>query len=107
MPPKSTDDRKGPEAIGEVVSRLFAARGWGRQQDRLRLERAWEAAAGAQYAPHTRVGGFKRKVLEVDVKGAVMLQELTQFHKKRILEHLRKALTGLPIADIRFRAGTW
>ena len=34
-------DPKGPEPLSEVLSRLFAARGWGRQQDRLRLERAW------------------------------------------------------------------
>ena len=107
MPPKNTGEKKGPELIGEVVSRLFAARGWGRQQDRIRLEQAWEQAVGPQHAPHTRLGGLKRKILEVDVKGAVLLQELTQFHKKRILEQLRKTMTGTPIADIRFRAGTW
>ena len=107
MPPKNTSEKKGPELIGEVVSRLCAARGWGRHQDRLRLEQAWEEAVGPRHAPHTRLGGLKRKILEVDVKGAVLLQELTQFHKKRILEQLRKTLTGTPIADIRFRAGNW
>ena len=107
MPPKNTSEKKGPERIGEVVSRLFASRGWGRHQDRLRLEQAWEEAIGPRHAPHTRLGGLKRKILEVDVKGAVLLQELTQFHKKRILEQLRKTLTGTPIADIRFRAGNW
>ena len=37
-------EQKGPEALGEILSRLFAARGWGRRQDRLRLEQAWAAA---------------------------------------------------------------
>lgn len=100
-------DPKGPEPLSEVLSRLFAARGWGRQQDRLRLERAWEAAVGAEYAHITRVSGFRRNVLEVEVKGAVPMQELSQFHKKKVLERLRKALTGVTIADLRFRAGAW
>jgi predicted nucleic acid-binding Zn ribbon protein len=100
-------DPKGPEPLSEVLSRLFTARGWGRHQDRLRLERAWEAAVGAEYVGVTRVAGFRRKVLEVEVKGAVPMQELSQFHKKNVLERLRKAMTGVTIADLRFRAGAW
>ena len=76
-------DPKGPERLSEVLSRLFAARGWGRQQDRLRLERAWAEAVGPEYANITRVAGFRRNVLEVEVKGAVPMQELSQFHKRR------------------------
>jgi predicted nucleic acid-binding Zn ribbon protein len=98
---------KGPEPLSEVLSRLFAARGWGRQQDRLRLERAWAEAVGAEYVKLTRVAGFRRNVLEVEVKGAVPMQELSQFHKRKVLERLRKALTGVTIADLRFRAGAW
>ena len=100
-------DAKGPEKIGEILSRLFAARGWGRKQDRLRLERAWAEAVGSEYVAHSRVSGLKRNVLEVEVKGAVMIQELAQFHKRRLLEALRKALPGVTIADLRFRVGIW
>jgi predicted nucleic acid-binding Zn ribbon protein len=98
---------RGPERLSEVLSRLFTARGWGRQQERLRLEQAWAAAAGPEYSSITRVAGFRRNVLEVEVKGAVPMQELSQFHKRKVLERLRKALTGLTIADLRFRAGAW
>ena len=101
------EPKRGPEPLSEVLSRLFAARGWGRQQDRLRLERAWEEAAGKEYSGVTRVSGFRRNVLEVEVKGAVPMQELSQFHKKPVLERLRKAMSGVTIADLRFRAGTW
>ena len=66
-----------------------------------------EAAVGAEYVPITRVAGFRRNVLEVEVKGAVPMQELSQFHKKKVLERLRKGLTGVTIADLRFRAGAW
>ena len=41
---------EGPEPISEILSRLFTARGWGRRQDRLRLELAWAEAAGVEAA---------------------------------------------------------
>jgi predicted nucleic acid-binding Zn ribbon protein len=104
---RTSVEPKGPEPIGEILSRLFAARGWGRQQERLRLERAWTEAAGPEFAPKTRVAGLRRGVLEIEVRGAVLLQELPQFHKRRLLEALRQLLTGLRITDLRFRTGVW
>jgi predicted nucleic acid-binding Zn ribbon protein len=98
-------DRSGPEPIGEVLSRLFVARGWGRKQDRLRLEAAWTAAVGPEAAANTRVGGLKRGVLEVEVIGAVLMQELAHFRKRPILQKLREQLPGVTVSDLRFRAG--
>src|SRR5207302_10469460 len=92
----------GPESIGEVLSRLFTARGWGRRQDRLRLEQAWASASGPDWAAQTRVAGLRRGVLEVAVGNAVLLQELAHFHKRRLLEALRRQLPGLTITDLRF-----
>lgn len=100
-------DSQGPERLSEILSRLFAARGWGRQQERLRLERAWAEAAGPKYAAITRVSVLRRRVLEVEVKGAVPLQELSQFHKRNILEQLRKLLHDVAISDLKFRAAGW
>jgi hypothetical protein len=44
-------------------------------------------------------------VLEVVVDNAVLLQELAHFHKRRLLEELRRRLPGTPLTDLRFRAG--
>jgi predicted nucleic acid-binding Zn ribbon protein len=98
-------DRSGPEPISEVLSRLFVARGWGRKQDRLRLEAAWATAAGPEAAANTRVGALKRGVLEVEVIGAVLMQELAHFRKRPILQKLREQLPGVTVSDLRFRAG--
>jgi predicted nucleic acid-binding Zn ribbon protein len=98
-------DRNGPEVLGEILARLFTARGWGRRQDRLRLEQAWTLAGGPDIAPHTRVAGLRRGTLEVTVGNAVLLQELAHFHKRRLLEALRRQLPGVTITDLRFRAG--
>jgi predicted nucleic acid-binding Zn ribbon protein len=96
---------KGPEPLGEILGRLFTARGWGRRQERLRLEEAWATAAGPMAAEHTRVNGVRRGVLEVVVDNAVLLQELAHFHKRRLLGQLQERLPGMALNDLRFRAG--
>ncbi|HEX5272187.1 MAG TPA: DciA family protein [Gemmataceae bacterium] len=100
-------DPQGPESLGEFLSRLFVARGWGRRQDRLRLEEAWAAAVAAcGLSPdETRVAALRRGVLEVVVGSGVLLQELAHYHKRRLLTELRTRLAGTTLTDLRFRAG--
>jgi len=97
--------RKGPELLGEVLSRVFAARGWGRRQDRLRLEEAWAESIGPEGAKQTRVAALRRGVLEIEVSSAVLLQELTHYHKRKLLEQIRSRLLGVTVTDLRFRTG--
>ena len=101
------DGSKGPEKIADVLGRLFTSRGWGRKNDRLRLESAWAEAAGAKLLKETRVMGLKRGVLEVEVRGAVLMAELAQYHKRGLLAKLRDRLKGATVTDIKFRAGAW
>jgi predicted nucleic acid-binding Zn ribbon protein len=101
------DGDKGPEKIADVLGRLFTSRGWGRKNDRMRLEAAWAEAAGAKLVKDTRVLGLRRGVLEVEVKNAVQMSELAQYHKRGLLAKLRKLLPGVTVTDIKFRAGAW
>src|SRR5262245_9425928 len=98
---------QGPEPISEILSRLFVARGWGRRQSRLHLERAWAEAVGAEHAKQTRVGNLRRGILEVEVNSPILLQELAHYHKRQLLQKLRETLAEQTINDIRFRAGSW
>ena len=100
-----TKKEKGPERLGEILSRLMTARGWGRRQERVRLEQAWAESVGNPGAKQTRVGGMRRGVLEVIVGNAVLMQELAHFQKRRLLEQLRSRLPGTALIDLRFRAG--
>jgi predicted nucleic acid-binding Zn ribbon protein len=97
----------GPELLRDILGRVFTSRGWGRQQERLRLEQAWADAAGPELAPHTRVVALRRGVLEVEVDSAVLLHEMAQYHKRRLLEQVRSRLAGSPVNDLRVRAGVW
>ena len=101
------DDKKGPENLGDILGKLFAARGWGRKNDRLKLEGAWAEAAGPQLLKETRVMIVRRGVMEIEVKGSVLLQELAQFHKRGLLGKLRKLLPSLTLTDLKFKAGAW
>jgi hypothetical protein len=96
-----------PEPIKEILARLFTARGWGRRQARLHLERAWTRAVPPEHAAQTRVLRLFRGVLEIEVNSAALLQELAHFHKRRLLDVLRDQLPGQPLKDLRFRAGSW
>jgi predicted nucleic acid-binding Zn ribbon protein len=102
---KPSQDERGPERIGEILSRLFAARGWGRKQERLRFEQAWVTAAGTEHALHSKVGALRRGVLEILVDNAALMQELAHYHKRRLLQSLREQLPNTAITDLRFRAG--
>jgi hypothetical protein len=101
------DSNQGPEKIADILGRLFMSRGWGRKNDRLMLEAAWLQAVGEHLIKDTRVMGMKRGVLEVEVRNAVLVQELTQYHKRGLLGKLRKSLPTTTLTDIKFRAGVW
>lgn len=97
----------GVEPLGEILARMIAARGWGRRQARLHLERAWASAIGPEHESHTRVLGLRRGVLEVEVNTPVLVQELASYHKRKLLGKLREQLPNHTITDLRFKAGTW
>ena len=106
MPPRIYPPDPEPEPIKEILARLFTARGWGRRQARLHLEKAWSAAIGPEHESHTRVLGLRRGIFEVEVDSAVLVQELMHYHKRRLLQSLREKLPGQPIKELRFKVGT-
>jgi predicted nucleic acid-binding Zn ribbon protein len=99
--------REGPEPLADVLGRLFAARGWGRQQERRQLEEVWKGVLAdlGLSADKTQLGALRRGVLEVTVQDAVLLHEMSQFHKRRLLENLRSALGPERVTELRFRLG--
>lgn len=97
----------GPENLSDVLAKMFTSRGWGRKTERLRLEAAWAVAVGAKDSVHTRVGAFRRGVLEVEVRTGVLMQELAQFRKRALLAAVRAELPGMTVTDLKFRAANW
>ena len=96
---------RGPKALGDVLSNLFAERGYGRLQAVGELEAAWATAVGEVGARQTQLGGVRQGVLNVTVAHPALLEELSSFQKPRLLAILRRDVPGTPILDIRFRVG--
>jgi predicted nucleic acid-binding Zn ribbon protein len=99
-----SNDRSGPERLGDVLGHLFVARGWGRRLERLQLETAWAEAAGPTIAAVTRLGNLRRGVMEIMVGNAALLQELAHFQKRSLLEAFQ-VRTANKVVDLRFRLG--
>jgi predicted nucleic acid-binding Zn ribbon protein len=91
-----------PEALGSVLSRLFAARGYGRVQANEELHSLWKQIAGDQVAGETRVMGLKNGVLTIGVNSSPLLSELSAFHREHLLEQLQ-AKRGDGIRDLKFK----
>ena len=92
-----------PQALGDVLSRLMALRGYGRVRGGRQLADVWRAAAGEKTAARTRVMGLKNGVLQIGVSNAALLSELTSFHRQSLLESLQKSKGGYAIRDLKFR----
>lgn len=97
--PESTD----PRPLGDVLSHLFALRGFGRARADRALHDLWRQAAGEQIAARTRVLGLKNGVLQVGVANAALLSELAAFHRTALLEALQKTPESAGIRDLKFR----
>jgi predicted nucleic acid-binding Zn ribbon protein len=97
----------GPENLKEVLARMFTLRGWGRRSGRIHLENAWSRAIDEQARQRTRVLSLRRGVLEVEVNDSVLMQELSSFHRRRLLDVLKKSLPNENVKDLKFRVGTW
>ena len=92
-----------PEQLGRIISRILkAARGAAGSPD---LERVWRDAVGAEVSRHTRITGFKRGVLEVEVDGPGWLSELSVYYREPILASLRALPEFSGLASIVFRIG--
>lgn len=103
-----TPEPTGPENLSDILAKLFAAKGWGRKSERARLEQAWAETVGPEFGADTRVLAARpRGVIEIEVRNTVLMQELAQYHKRRLLTLLKAKLPGQTVSDLKFRSGVW
>jgi predicted nucleic acid-binding Zn ribbon protein len=98
---------EGPEAIGKIVADLMATSGLSQRKNLHRIWRCWSDMLGGEVSAHTRLAGMRKNVLYVEVDSAPLLQELSAFHKGRLLSGLKEASGAVPLRDIRFRLGSF
>lgn len=94
-----------PKPIANVLSDLFAKRGYARVQAARDHAEAWRQAAGDEWARTTRPGQIKRGVLEVVCTSSILVQEMT-FQKAGLIKKLAELLPDEKIKDIKIRVGS-
>jgi hypothetical protein len=102
---RSSPRRKAVVAAGDLVPGALREMGVASERVTSRVRDAWARAADpaweGQAAPVNLVGG----VLVVEVGSASLREELSQFHRERLLRVLQAGLEGVPIVALRFVAG--
>lgn len=99
-------NESGPTHVSRALSELIALRGFARVQGDAQLQAAWDQAAGAEIAPHTRVGELNRGTLQVMVANPALLAELNGFHKATILQALRQLRPEYKFKQLKFKLQT-
>jgi hypothetical protein len=94
-----------PKPVKDVLSQLFAKRGYGQVQTAATCDAAWREAVGQKLAADTRAGNVRRGVLEVLVRNSSVRHELG-FLKPKIVKMLGKLVPEQQIRDVRFSVGT-
>ncbi len=94
---------EGVERIGTVLTEVIARRGLARLRQQELWEKSWRQVAGPHIAEQTRVGSFRRGVLEILVGNSSLLQELAAFRKDALLAELKRCLNAHTIRQLRFR----
>jgi len=95
-------DTSEPDALGAVISRLFAVRGYGRIQADRQLHSAWKTIVGEEVARQTRVLGLKNGVLQIGVSNSALLSELASFRKQELMEQLKTEQPQLRLRSLKF-----
>ena len=85
---------------------MSALRDLGMPSQRLtkRVHAAWERAVDAAWAGETLPLNLVGGVLVVGVRSASLRQELTQFHRDRLLSVMKAALPDVSLVGLRFTA---
>ena len=95
--------RVGPEKLGDILRDFLETSGLAHKLKHLEVHQAWETVVGPEIAAQTRIAGFTRHKLYVEVTSAARRHELSTFYKPRILDALRQQLPDVRIQDIVFR----
>jgi len=96
-------DTSEPDTLGNVLSRLFAARGYGRVQGDRQLQVAWQQVAGEETARSCRVLTFRNGILQIGVANGALLNELAAFQKQEFLLKFKQDFPHLRVRDIKFK----
>lgn len=105
---RTTDDEnqpftsgRDPRGVGDVISDLTRAAGWGPQLARADLSRTWADVAGAETAQHTRPVALDAGLLTVQADSTAWAKQL-QLMRAQVLSEIIRRFPEAGVDSIRF-----
>ncbi len=96
---------KGPQKLGDVLSRLLQKRRYARPLALEGLRKAWSEAAGARFSSRSRVAQFRDGILTIEVASATQRYELEAFAGPELLGRLQADDSIPSVRRLVFRVG--
>ncbi len=96
-------DTTEPEGLGNVLSSLFALKGYGKAKSSGQLQELWNQVVELDVAAVTKVISLRNGVLQIGVGNSAVLNELHSFRKMELLEKIKQASNGPQIKDLKFK----
>lgn len=94
---------KPASSVRDLVALALKQNGVGGDPALRRAVAAWREAAGSEFFGQTRVTSLKKGLLSVEVDSAALLQELSVYRKKELLQALRQKEPT--ISEVKFKPG--
>ena len=93
----------GPQPLANALANLIQVRGYARVGAQSELATAWSNVVDERFRGKTRAVSVKRNVLTVHVASAVLVAELTGYHRADLVAKLTERYPRLGVRDIKFR----
>jgi len=97
-------ERGSSAPIKELVAKVLKQCGLGSDPALRRIVAAWREAAGTEFFEHTKVVGWKKGTLTVEVDSSALLQELAVYGKRELLLALKRAEPS--VTEVKLRLGS-
>jgi predicted nucleic acid-binding Zn ribbon protein len=105
--PSPAEPRAGLAPIQDVLKLWLKTNKVSRRVDESALFEQWKEIVGPGIAEHTRVIDAADGELVVEVNSAPLLQELSTYYERELLESFRQVKAFAGVQKLRFRPGAF
>lgn len=93
------------QSFGDLLKEYVKKNKWTSRLKWRRLNEAWQQAVGSEIARKSRVAGFRRGTMTVEVNSSLLMQQLRGFRKREILKQIQANENTQDVTDLHFRIG--
>ncbi|HCS51945.1 MAG TPA: hypothetical protein DIW81_10190 [Planctomycetaceae bacterium] len=93
----------GPRALAGSLQEVIASRKIGRVLESRELTQLWCSCVDEEIAQRTKILSLRNRILLVEVADSVLMSELASFHRRNILNTIKKHRPDMDVKNVKFR----